>query len=426
MPKFLDKPTWFDTDSSQKTSIGQDEQNGTIQGNDTPYQSSTIPGASATGIQAVAFGGKRYDKLSDGETANQQAIGNQSFAAGASNVVKGDWSASFGADNETYLKCAFVEGKGNVAGNKSPNAAYTQAYGEYSDAHAEGVLNTASGFASHAEGGENTASGHYSHAGGFQNTSSGDHSTTIGASNTASGKMSFAGGNGSESTAEGAVTFGYGTQATAKYSTAIGTGSMAQGENQLVIGKYNDPNTFSLFIVGDGNANLRKNAFDIRSYTDKSVARTYYKSGSGNTWMYTNLLSEREYGFKNVVFTQTSGAPYEIFDETHQHLFFVPKITKAVVNSYFNTTDVTAVESLIIKMEDVISSTSSGGTVTLLRSVCATVQSGINVPTTFYFIVSHHVPGSSGGEKGPYLLKGEVNTKDVTNQDSFLEFVKTL
>lgn len=424
MPKFLDKPTWFDTDSSQKTSIGQDEQNGTIQGNDTPYQSSTIPGASATGVQAVAFGGKRYDKLSDGETPNQQAIGNQSFAAGASNVVKGDWSASFGADNETYLKCAFAEGKGNVAGNKSPSAAYTQAYGEYSDAHAEGVLNTASGFASHAEGGENTASGHYSHAGGFQNTSSGDHSTTIGASNTASGKISFAGGNGSKSTAEGAVTFGYGTQATGKYSVAVGTGTIAQKENQTVVGAYNETSDYHVFIVGDGNSSKRKNAFQVRSVSGGSVAQTGYTTSSGG-WYYTDLLTEREYEFKNVVFVQKSGA-LALIEADDGTSFFVPKITKALVNSYFNTNDDTKIESLILKTDSIIGNSSSGSSITLLRSVCATISSGINVPTTFYFIVSHYVPGPTGGEKGPYLLKGEVNTKDVTNQNSFLEFVKTL
>lgn len=326
MPKFLDRLSWYEADSTIKTAIGQDESNGTIKSNSTPYSGSSIPGGTATGIQSVAFGGKRYDKLTDAETTNQEANGNQSFVAGASNVVNGDWSSALGADNKTYLKCAHAEGKGNIAGNSSPNAAYTSAYGQYSDAHAEGVLNVASGYASHAEGGENKASGHYSHAGGFQNTASGDHSTTIGASNTASGKMSFSGGNGSESTGEGAVTFGYGTQATGKYSTALGYGSIAQGNNQFVIGQYNETDSSSLFLIGDGSSSARKNAVKLKKNgTDDYELLIRRPGDSFFGGKESPALTEYDYNILNWNFLVSS--------YTRVNNIWVPLLTKGAVNT---------------------------------------------------------------------------------------------
>ena len=75
-----------------------------------------IPGAEATGIQSMAFGGLRYDYFNPEENnwgkTPTSAEGNQSFAAGGSVHAHGDWSAAFGKDNDAYQRGGFVTGNG--------------------------------------------------------------------------------------------------------------------------------------------------------------------------------------------------------------------------------------------------------------------------------------------------------------------------
>lgn len=257
-----------------------------------------LPSASGTLIhydvsKSSAIGGLRYDKASAsstddwGETRTATSTtGHQSLAFGGSVHTYADWGVAFGADTRAYMKCSTVSGKGNQAGPKTTaeRTAYTVSstfgnagnparnqrlthtwdYGDYADARASGVLNKAIGFASDAGNGENIAFGHYSTAKGYQNVAGGDHSTVIGSNNLASGKMSFAGGNGSIASGEGAVTFGKGTQATAAYATALGEGTIANTINSMVVGSYNDSLVNNvLFVVGNGTASQRNNAFIV-------------------------------------------------------------------------------------------------------------------------------------------------------------------
>ena len=75
-----------------------------------------IPGAEATGIQAMAFGGLRYDYFNPEENSwgktPTSAEGNQSFAAGASCHAHGDFSVAFGKDNDAHQRGGFVTGGG--------------------------------------------------------------------------------------------------------------------------------------------------------------------------------------------------------------------------------------------------------------------------------------------------------------------------
>ena len=75
----------------------------------------SVEGAIAEGFQSVAFGGKCYDKVRKGETLDTSRTpttvrGNQSFAAGGSVTVEGDYSAGFGKDSKAYQRCSFVAG----------------------------------------------------------------------------------------------------------------------------------------------------------------------------------------------------------------------------------------------------------------------------------------------------------------------------
>lgn len=67
-------------------------------------------GAVAPGLNAVAFGGKRYDMLDDITRTATSAEGNQSFAAGASVHAYGDFSAALGKDTKAYQKGSFAAG----------------------------------------------------------------------------------------------------------------------------------------------------------------------------------------------------------------------------------------------------------------------------------------------------------------------------
>ena len=73
-------------------------------------------GAVASGENAVALGGKRYDMLDDITRTATSAEGNQSFAAGASVHAYGDFSVALGKDTRAYQKGSFAVGGGTQSG----------------------------------------------------------------------------------------------------------------------------------------------------------------------------------------------------------------------------------------------------------------------------------------------------------------------
>ena len=79
-----------------------------------------IPGAEATGIQAMAFGGKRWNYLNLEGTIKERdvtkAIGNQSFAAGGSVQAHGDFSVALNKDTRAYQSSSMAIGGGTQAG----------------------------------------------------------------------------------------------------------------------------------------------------------------------------------------------------------------------------------------------------------------------------------------------------------------------
>lgn len=224
-----------------------------------------IPGAVASGFQSVAFGGQRIDKTlkaykKDPETPAEepqtQALGDQSFAAGGSVIVNGDWSAGFGKETTTYQKAAFATGGGTRAGcteeeytnyaavQRDDTSAYAASYslsmaeGELTKAlgrtsHAEGRYGLTTGMASHVEGNESVAVGKYSHAEGWQ-TKTGTFT-----GNNKTGEIVI------ETSGTAAHTEGRGTTANADYAHAEGTNTLAsniashaEGNGSIASGQY--------------------------------------------------------------------------------------------------------------------------------------------------------------------------------------------
>lgn len=245
--------------------------------------------AIATGINAVAFGGLRYDKSTNRTPTS--ASGNQSFAAGGSVHAEGDFSAAFGKDTVARQRASFATGSSTAGmteeefntfywdstsntglhgGSKNSDgeicdftgAPYvksfafaaalgcdTQAKGARSftagdntvatnvGATAIGMNTNASGVAAFAEGYKTVASGEHSHAGGGQFTQ-------------AKGLDSFAHGANAEARADRSAAFGFET--------------ISASENGMAIGKQNVVRTNALFQVGNGmDYNNRRDAFAV-------------------------------------------------------------------------------------------------------------------------------------------------------------------
>ena len=133
-----------------------------------------------------------------------------------------------------YFKPAAPQDGGSLFGAHAEGFA-TLAVGEYS--HAEGYATYAMETGSHAEGYYTSASGSYSHAEGANTLTAGVGSHAEGINTSAIGIASHAGG--------------YGTVASGSYQTAIGI--------------YNtENNTDSLFVIGGGISDSRKDIFDAR------------------------------------------------------------------------------------------------------------------------------------------------------------------
>lgn len=248
------------------------------------------------------------------------ASGAFSHAEGLNTYTKGRSSHAEGVGTKAIGNYAHAEGSGSIAQNMSSHAegSSTKALGVYSHAegylsearnnyaHAEGCETIAIDYA-HAEGNKSQASGKYSHAEGNTTTASGMYSHTEGNTTTASSDYAHAEGNGSTASGVCSHAEGQGTIALGKYSHAEGNFAKANGDFshasgfytqathscQYAVGCGNDPQTDSLFEVGNGlnaEGNLiddatttfelktRRNAFRVTN-TGYAIAQTALQIG---------------------------------------------------------------------------------------------------------------------------------------------------
>ena len=171
--------------------------------------------------------------------------------------------------NYSHAEGSMTKATGNTSHAEGHN---TNAYGQYS--HAEGDTTTASNHSGHAEGKRTVASGKYSHAEGSYTTADTLYAHSEGYYTVASGQTSHAEGymthaNGNHSHSEGSATYANGGQ-----SHAEGLHTETNNVAEHASGMYNVSHTgnttaaSTLFSVGNGDENTRRNAFEIRKNGD--------------------------------------------------------------------------------------------------------------------------------------------------------------
>jgi len=195
------------------------------------------------------------------------ASGTAAFSQGECSIASGIYSVAEGYHTEASGRTSHAEGRG------------TKAAGDYS--HAEGYYTTASGnLGAHAEGYQTTASNEASHAQGYNTT--------------AEGKYSHAEGYGSLASGFAAHAQGVNTQAIGYATFAGNTQNIAQNDYQTVIGRRNAPTDPALnqtalsdaFIIGNGDNDIRRNAFRITFQGNVYSATGSYTSGADYAEMF--------------------------------------------------------------------------------------------------------------------------------------------
>lgn len=245
--------------------------------------------AVAPGLNAAAFGGKRWDMLTDSSKTPTSAEGNQSFAAGGSVHAIGDFSAVFGKDTVARQRVSFAAGSsiagmtedefnrffwdstsnvGIRGGSKNENGQVCDFTGapyerSYAFATALGCDCEAKGPRSFAAGDNSHSIGTGSIALGSNVWSSGANSFTIGNHTSATGTCSFSGGIDSISAGNYSLTFGQQDTAPADFAVSIGYNCRADGKYSIALQKDNlaADTAEAGTVIGIGNAVSGRGAF---------------------------------------------------------------------------------------------------------------------------------------------------------------------
>lgn len=225
-------------------------------------KNSTDYSAQAAGENAAAFGGKRWDMLTNSSKTPTSAEGKQSFAAGGSVHAIGDFSAAFGKDTVARQRASFAAGSsiagmteeefnkffwdstnnvGIHGGSKNDSgqicdftgAPYERAY---AFATALGCDCTAKCPRSFAAGDNAKALNTGATATGARTTASGTDSFATGADTIAAGDMSFTANQGTKATGVNSSAFGVNTKAAGNHSVALGEETQATAPAALAEG----------------------------------------------------------------------------------------------------------------------------------------------------------------------------------------------
>lgn len=225
----------------------------------------TVNGTTTEALVSFVYGKRKtnstYGQYSFTVGQSNQATGRNSIAMGGSCEANNIGAIAIGLYAVATGTYSHAEGAHTTASGDTSHAegSYTIASGTYS--HTEGSHTTASGTYSHAEGDNSIASGKNSHAEGTYSIASGDYSHAEGAS-TASGQFSHAEGYHTAASAlahaEGNVTTASGVS-----SHAQNEGTIADGDYMTAIGKYNTANSGKAFVIGNGAAEQRSDAFSV-------------------------------------------------------------------------------------------------------------------------------------------------------------------
>lgn len=274
-------------------------------------------GAVASGENATAFGGKRYNKLTDVNRTPTSAEGNQSFAAGASSHAYGDYAIAMAKDNKSYQAASFTVGGGNQTGrteaefndfywdsvnnvglhggSKDVNGNIVDAYGDtYADSYSfggtfgevnvnrgrdsivGGIGNKVDALQSIVAGDRNVSITGAKHiVAGFNNNVTDVNNTVNGDSNTVAGPDNIVGG--------------YKNNVNGLANTINGANNTAEGNYNLIEGQANITASRSSTIVGYANA-IGYTRDDNLSNAQKTTleVRDEFVAGAGNTASHGN------------------------------------------------------------------------------------------------------------------------------------------
>lgn len=206
-------------------------------------------GAKATGKQAAAFGGRRYDKPTDESRRITEAKGGNAFAAGGSVIADGDFTAAFGKQTKAEQSASFAAGTNTQAGKTLEE--YVAAGGSADD--------YAKSYAAAAVFGDgNKAKGYADFVAGNANESDGTSNTTVGGANKVKGTRNFTGGEANDVGQSGssdvgnALTFGQHLKNTGRW-------------NRVTFGQFNADDLAALFEIGNGTSDTdRVNIFVVK------------------------------------------------------------------------------------------------------------------------------------------------------------------
>ena len=213
--------------------------------------------------------------VSHTEGNGTQALGGASHAEGELTQAIGDSSHAEGSFTQAKGYASHAEGYGAKASGSYSHAEgdNTIALGDYS--HAEGRSAQANGLYSHAEGNNTIVLGDYSHAEGFYTQAIGHYSHAEGATTIASGSYSHAEGQATQAKGDYSHAEGRSTIALGLYSHTEGRDTIASGSYQTVVGQNNTHgDTTSLFIVGGGIQDTRKDAFKVTHSSSIAIPQT--------------------------------------------------------------------------------------------------------------------------------------------------------
>lgn len=230
-------------------------------------------------------------KFNTNITLSNSAITDGKITVYPGNIAVGNGAHVEGSSTIAYGTDSHAEGRATRAINPySHTEGYaTKALGDYSHAEGSGCKTTAAG--AHAEGYNTTANGQYSHTEGYSTIVNHHFSHAEGYSTQANGQYSHAEGYYSRTHApfshvEGTYNYAYGdashaagtncqTLSSAAYSTATGMYVIANNQAMVAMGKYNkyQSNDNIAFVIGNGNASVRSNAFWVTWDGDVGTAK---------------------------------------------------------------------------------------------------------------------------------------------------------
>ena len=243
--------------------------------------------AQATGENATAFGGLRFDydpTKHSGDTTNT-AAGGQSFVAGCGNYTAGDWSFVTGKDNTVYSNRAFVSGGANISqaiddeGNfikeKTNAGRFNAIFGNNNTFKSSNTLkesnliaggsNTVDTERSIVVGHSNNVTGHFDAIFGSMNQVNADYSLTGGKGHVVNGGYHLVAGSGHEVSGQYDIASGQDNKNLGWNSAVIGR-ELIVGKyhtSQTVLGQYNDNKSDTVLEIGWGNPDNRKNVFEV-------------------------------------------------------------------------------------------------------------------------------------------------------------------